>query len=412
MLKSANRLVPLAATVAVVGLVTPAAAQKGADFYKGKTVTYIVATAPGGGYDFYGRLVADFMQKHLPGSTFVVRNMPGAGHMIGCNYIFNSKPDGLTIGTYNTGLIYAQLSNQKGVRFDLNKMSWIGKAASESRVLVVGTKSPIQNFNDLLTSKTELKFATSGVGSANYSEVSMIAKAAGLPIKLITGYNGNADQLAMRRGEVTGGLGSRSSYEQFVKDGHGRFIVQVGGKETDVPKLREVLKTDLGKRIAALIGSQSEIFRLTSGPPGIPADRLEALRAAYKAALTDKDLVAKINTGDRPYDPAYGDDVGKLVKEALDQSPEAISLLTTVLEEGKDIKIPTFTGEVSALENGARTVKMKLDGGTEFEAKVSGSRTSIKVAGKDAKRSELKVGQKCTITSPRSGAEAQLIDCK
>src|SRR6478735_8493929 len=78
-----------------------ASAQTGADFYKGKTVTYIVSTAPGGGYDLYGRLVAEFMQKYLPGSTFVVKNLPGAGHLVGTNTIYASRPDGLTIGTFN-----------------------------------------------------------------------------------------------------------------------------------------------------------------------------------------------------------------------------------------------------------------------------------------------------------------------
>lgn len=391
---------------------TPAWAQKGADFYKGKSVTYIVATAPGGGYDFYGRLVADYMQKHLPGSTFVVRNMPGAGHMIGCNFIYGSKPDGLTIGTYNTGLIYAQLAGQQGVRFDLNKMSWIGKAGSESRVLVVGVNSPVKSFDDLLNGKEEFKFAASGVGSANYTEVSMISKATGARMKLITGYNGNADQLAMRRGEVTGGLGSRSSYEQFVKDGFARFVVQIGGKQKDVPQFQDVVKSDIAKRIGALIASQGDIFRLTSGPPNIPAERLETLRAAYKAALTDQGLISKLNSDDRPYDPAYGDEVGKAVSAALDQSPEAIGLLKTVLSEAKSIKVPTFSGEIAALENDARKVVMKLADGNNFEANVSGSRTKIQVGGKAAKRDAMKVGLKCTITAERSGSEAQLIDCK
>ena len=123
---------------------TAASAQTGADFFKGKTVTYIVATAPGGGYDLYGRLVAEYMQKHLPGSTFVVKNVPGAGHMVGANTIYASKPDGLTIGTFNTGLIYNQLIGADGVKFDLTKMSWIGKAASDPRVITIGTQSPIK----------------------------------------------------------------------------------------------------------------------------------------------------------------------------------------------------------------------------------------------------------------------------
>src|SRR5687767_2874229 len=91
------------------GLAAPAAAQTGADFYKGKSVTYIVATAPGGGYDLYGRLVAEYMQKHLPGSTFVEKNIPRAGHLIGANTLYAAKADGLTIGTFNTRLIYNQL---------------------------------------------------------------------------------------------------------------------------------------------------------------------------------------------------------------------------------------------------------------------------------------------------------------
>src|SRR3954465_11214105 len=96
----------------------PSVAQEAADFFKGKTVTYIVSTAPGGGYDTYGRLVAEYMQRNLPGSTFVVKNVPGAGHMIGANTIYASKADGLTIGTFNTGLIYNQLIQAEGVKFD------------------------------------------------------------------------------------------------------------------------------------------------------------------------------------------------------------------------------------------------------------------------------------------------------
>src|SRR5262245_65884100 len=120
--------------VALMALAVPAQAQTGAAFYKDKTVNYIVATAPGGGYDTYGRLVAEYMQKYLPGSTFLVKNMPGAGHLVGTNTIYASRADGLTIGTFNTGLIYNQLLWLEGVRFDLTRMSWIGKAGSDPRV--------------------------------------------------------------------------------------------------------------------------------------------------------------------------------------------------------------------------------------------------------------------------------------
>src|SRR5690242_3360943 len=199
-------------------------AQTGADFYKDKTVTYIVATAPGGGYDTYGRLICEFMQKYLPGSTFVVKNVPGAGHLVGTNTIYASKADGLTIGTFNTGLIYNQLIKADGVKFDLTKMSWIGKAASEPRVFVMGAQSPVKTWKDLVSSKEPLNFATSGIGSSNYVEINSLTNILHLPVKVQTGYNGNDDQLAMRRGETAGGMGSKSSFEQFVKNGYGRFL--------------------------------------------------------------------------------------------------------------------------------------------------------------------------------------------
>src|SRR5690349_1754873 len=145
-----SKYVAAASAAAIIGLCTDAAmAQEGAAFFDGKTVNYIVATEPGGGYDTNGRLVAEFMQKHLPGSTFVVQNMPGAGHLIGTNFVYASEPDGLTFGTFNTGLIYRQLTGDKAIKFDLGKMSWIGKVSSDPRVIVMSKQSGIESFEQL-----------------------------------------------------------------------------------------------------------------------------------------------------------------------------------------------------------------------------------------------------------------------
>ena len=311
-------------------------AQTGADFYKGKTVTYIASTAPGGGYDKYGRLVAEFMQKHLPGSTFVVKNVPGAGHLIGANTIYASKPDGLTIGIFNTGLIYNQIIKKEGVQFDLAKMSWVGKAASGPHVMVIAAQSPIKTFRDLQAQQEPVKFATGGIGSDVYAEVSMISKVFKLPINLLTGYNGGEELLAMRRGEVTGSMGSRSSLTQFVRNGYGRLIIQIGGDDQDVPQLSSMVTDSAGQALVALIRSQTEIGRLTAGPPGIPEDRLNALRDSYRKALEDAELLAKAQKLEIPIDPAYGDTVLKMVKEALDQPPETITLIKEALEKPRD----------------------------------------------------------------------------
>lgn len=331
-----GRMVLAAVIVAAAApAAAPARAQTGADFFKDKTVTYIVATAPGGGYDTYGRLVAEYMQRYLPGSTFLVKNMPGAGHLVGTNTLYASRPDGLTLGTFNTGLIYNQLIGLEGARFDLTKMSWIGKAGSDPRVILIAQQSPIKSFADLQASKTPVNFATAGVGSASYVETVIMLNGLKLPIKMLTGYNGNDDQLAMRRGEIVGAIGSRSTYEEFVKNGYGRMIVQIGGRNTDLPQLMPLVTDPKARTLIALIQSQGDIARLTAGPPGIPADRLAALREAYRKALEDKELQAKAEKLERPVEPAYGDDVLNAVKEALNQSPETIAVLKEALKGGR-----------------------------------------------------------------------------
>ena len=324
-----------AACSAAIFISSFASAQTGADFYKDKTVTYIVATAPGGGYDTYGRLICEFMQKYLPGSTFVVKNVPGAGHLVGTNTIYASKPDGLTIGTFNTGLLYNQLMAADGVRFDLNKMSWIGKAGSDPRMLTVKTELPITTFKELQSYRQPLSFSTSGIGSAAYVETVMLTKALKLPASIKTGYNGYEDQLAMRRGEIHAAISSRSSWESFVKSGYGRFIVQIGGSQSDVPQLADQVTDPETKALIALVQSQGDISRLTAGPPNIPSDRLQALRDAYRRALNDPELQAKAEKLERPVDPAFGDDVLRMIQSALNQTPATIDLLKEAINAGQ-----------------------------------------------------------------------------
>jgi tripartite-type tricarboxylate transporter receptor subunit TctC len=325
-----------ALAAALAGATGAAHAQADAAFFNGKTVTYIVATSPGGGYDTYGRLVAEYMQKYLPGSTFVVRNMPGAGHLIGTNALFASKPDGLTLGTFNTGLIYTQLARHEGVKFDLTKMSWIGKAATDPRAMIIASQSPIKSWGDLVKNRDPLNFATSGPGGANFVETLALSSILKLPIKMLSGYNGTDDQLAMRRGEIVGSIGSRSSFEQFVGNGYGRFIGQFGGTEKDIPQMADLVKGNPdAERLVRLITAQGDIARLTAGPPGIPAPQLAALRAAYRSAMEDKDLQARAIKLEKPVEPLYGEDVARAIEQALNQSPEVVQLLIEGFSKGR-----------------------------------------------------------------------------
>src|SRR4051794_894357 len=159
--------------------------------FKGKTITYIVATGPGGGYDTYGRLIARHLQIYLPGSRVVVRNVPGAGNIIGANTIYAARPDGLTIGMFNTGLIYDQLIQRNGVKFDLTKFSWLGKAAEEVRVVLISKRSGFKSFDDMVKARGPIKFAASGIGAASYNDTRIMADALDLDIQIVNGFTGN-----------------------------------------------------------------------------------------------------------------------------------------------------------------------------------------------------------------------------
>jgi hypothetical protein len=156
------------------------------------------------------------------------------------------------------------------------------------------------------------------------------------PIKILTGYNGNDDQMAMRRGEVLGGMGSRSSFDEFRKNGYGRYIVQIGGNDKDVPQLLPLVKDPAAQQFIKLVQAQGDIARLTAGPPGIPQDRLDALRGAYRKAMEDKELQARALKLERPIEPLYGDDVLVKVKDALNQTPEVKAILKGAIEVPAD----------------------------------------------------------------------------
>jgi tripartite-type tricarboxylate transporter receptor subunit TctC len=332
-----SRIVMTIATVLLVGAPLARAAGSAEDFYKGKTITYIVSTAPGGGYDTYGRLLARYMNKYLPDSKIIVRNIPGAGHVVGANTIYAAKPDGLTIGTFNTGLIYLQLLREAGVRFDLEKMSWIGKAASDSRVLVLSKKSGVRSVQELLdTSKPPIKLFAAGVGSAGYIDTRLAISAIHLNVQLIPGYNGSEGTMSMLRGETQGTIGSQSSYAQFVDDGNGFYVMEAGGPAgSKIPQADQFAKDDNARRLLKMIAAESDVARLTAGPPGIPADRLELLRKVFMKALADPQLLADAKKMDAPISAANGEHVQAVIADALRQTPQNLQLLAQAVKAGQ-----------------------------------------------------------------------------
>ena len=364
------------------------------EFYKGKTVTYIVSTSPGGGYDTYARLVGKYLAKHL-GARVQIKNLPGAGHIVGTNTLAASRPDGLTIGTFNTGLIYAQILKRDGVRFDLRAFEWIGKASSDPRALVLGKESGMKTYPDLAGVDKPVKFATSGVGSASYTDTQLIQAALDLKIDVVPGFNGNEGELAMLRGEIGAQVGSMSSLQSFVDNGYGTFALAIGGNAAGVPQAADKATTAKGKSIIALVQAMSELGRLTAAPAGTPAERVADLRAAYKAALTDPALLAEAEKLGIPIEPAYGETVAGLVGDALNQSPETVEIIAAAVNV--EIKLVTVKTELLDLSTDFKKIKF-ASGDATIKAKISGSRTAITINGEEAKRKKLKVGMVCEIS--------------
>ncbi len=322
----------LLTVLAVVLAFTPALqAAPDYEFYKGKTLNYIVTTKPGGGYDAYGRLIGKYLQKYIPGTTLIIKNVPGAGHIVGANELYLAKPDGLTFGTFNLGLIYAQLIGQPGIKFDFAKYSWIGKANAEERVLIVD-----KSLKDLAESREPVKMASAGVGSASHQETLIVAEALGLPLKVVPGYSGREGEMGMMRGEIVGQLGSYVSLRSFIKAEGCRILLQIGAKKhpelPDVPLGLDQKVPEKGKKLLALMAGMAEIWRPTAGPPNITASRLEVLREAYKKALTDPELIKEAEKVGMELDPAFGVEVDKMIKEAMHQPEENIALLKKIIK--------------------------------------------------------------------------------
>jgi len=182
-------------------------------FYKDKSVNFIVPYKTGGGYDRYARLIAPYLQKYIPGITVVVRNIEGGGGLVGTNELYLAKPDGLTIGMVNgVGAVTNQAVGIPGVKYDLNKFTWIGRINNEPKVVVVGANTPYRSLDDLKKADQTLKFSVNGVGSSEYVSLEVLKKIASLKMDIVAGYNTTAEcDMAVLRGEVVGSSGSISS---------------------------------------------------------------------------------------------------------------------------------------------------------------------------------------------------------
>jgi tripartite-type tricarboxylate transporter receptor subunit TctC len=317
---------------------TQAAAQNPvAEFFKGKQISIVVGSSAGGGYDTYARLLARHLGKHIPGNPVIVpSNMPGAGSNIAAAYVYNVAPkDGTVIGAVQTAAVLDPLFADKArLKHDSSKFIYLGSATVDYYVCVIRADAAVKEFKDALTQ--EVIMGASAPGTSTRDFPALLNNAAGAKFRIVSGYPGTREiTLAIEKGEVQGVCGfSWSSlsvqHPDWLKNGFIRVLVQENAKghpdvnRMGVPHATDFAKTPQDRAIMDLIYS-SEIFgRPYVMPPGVPADRVAALRKAFTDTLHDPELKAEGQKAGLDLDPISGEELQSIAAKMYATPPDVV----------------------------------------------------------------------------------------
>ena len=326
-----------AALVAALCWPLPVAAQPAPNFYAGKQLTLICGAAVGGGYDALARLLARHLGRHIPGNpTVVVQNQPAAGSLVTANAIYNTAPkDGTVIALIQRGMLTARLINPGQVRFQVEKLNWIGNIASEVGVVFAWHTAPHKTAKDLF----EKELIVGGHSGVDPELTPRLYNAVlGTKFKIINGYNGTADiGLAIERGEVFGiGDWSWSSLKKqkpdWIRDKKITLLLQSGLKNDpelpDLPNALDFAKTASDRKILELFFTQKTAARPVIAPPGVPPARLAILRGAFAALAKDRDFLVDAEKSNLDVDPMAGDELDKIVALIAAAPPDVVERYT------------------------------------------------------------------------------------
>jgi tripartite-type tricarboxylate transporter receptor subunit TctC len=313
------------------------------DFYKGKTIRVIVGGSAGGGFDIYTRAMARHMGKHIPGNpSLVVENMTGAGTFIAAKYLHSSaKPDGLSFGIFNGALILGRVLGMKGIDIDMRELEYLGVPVQDSTVCALRKESGITNMDQWFASKTPMKLGGLSPGNSTSDVARIVGAALGLPLHLVEGYKGtNEIRLAADAGELHGACWAwetlKVAWNQAIPAGDVNIVLQVTAKKIpdlpNVPMALDLAKTDEAKLLlkAGAI-DPAAIVRVYVTTPRTPKDRLEILRKAFAATLTDAEFVAEAKKANLDINPLTGDEVKKTVDGLFKLNPAVVSKLANIL---------------------------------------------------------------------------------
>ncbi len=310
-----------------------ASAASAEDFYKGKQVRIVVSYAAGGGYDTIARLLQRYMPQYIAGNpTAIVVNMPGAGGLVAANHLANiAERDGVTIGVVNRFVPIMAVLGAEQAKFKADDFQWLGTTASysdNSYLLVARADAPFRTAADLRSGKEPLIIGDTG------SDVPAILKEAlGFNFKIITGYKGSDEmELAFERGEINGHTSGYQSIlsrrPQWLEKGVIRPLVQFGRIDRlpalkDVPTARELAEGPENRALIEFAEIPLLMARPMLAPPGVPAERVELLRAAFDKTMADPGYLADSAKQQLEMSPKNGREVQEIVR-GLARAPDAV----------------------------------------------------------------------------------------
>jgi tripartite-type tricarboxylate transporter receptor subunit TctC len=319
-----------------------------APFYEGKTVKIIVGATPGGFYDRWARLFAQYMPKYIPGSpNIIVQNMPGASSLVATNYVYGvAKPDGLTLVMPNSNIYLDQIAGSKEVQFDLRKFHILGTQEKNPMMMYMRADTPYKSVADIVKAKEPPKCGSTGVASAGYVLDRLLEFTLGAKINTVLGYpGGNEIDLAVEKGEIhcrgttINPHYGREPFDTWHKKGFDRHLLQTPRKRDprlpEAPTIYELMDeyktSEVNRRVALVLLSGADFGRLMAVTPGTPPDRVKILRGAYAKSIADPQLLADAKKGKMEVDPSTGEELEALVKEVMNQPAEVIERVKKIM---------------------------------------------------------------------------------
>jgi tripartite-type tricarboxylate transporter receptor subunit TctC len=327
--------------------VPPAVVRAADDFYRGKTISLVVANAAGGGYDLYARLLARHMGRHIPGNpAIVVKYQGGAGGMVMAAALYSSTPrDGLTIGLMARANPLERVLGNPAAKFENEKFTWLGTASSfqnDAYCLVIRADSPIRSIADAQSASRPLLFGGVAAGGTDTDLLLVARSVLKLNLQLIRGYQGVPDiNLAIRRGEVDGqavGISAlRNSMADWLAAGKLRFLVQFGHQMRwsglpEVPTAYELAPAAEERALIELAELPLRMARPFVAPPELPPERAAILKQAFMATQADPAYLAEASELQIDISALSGDAIQQLLQRLAGAPPALIQRYKEILE--------------------------------------------------------------------------------